>query len=141
MTEDLNRSFVVDYEFNKHFVCFAKQLHLYTKHFPREQKFSMVKELNDLRDSIHTQAVLASLKLHKKTSLTDLICAIYLMETKIELCRDLGYFNFKTLEGEEATLRNEFLGYKRASVLIELLKPMGIRAKTLISLAHKEGKW
>ena len=138
----MERNFMVDLQFNRCFIAFAKQMHLYTMQFPKDQKLSAVRELNDLRDAIHEIAVLLHFKQYKKTALNDLRAKIYLIESKIEFFRDLGYFGCKKRLGEdEAKIQDDFLGFHRASVLFDKLKPMGERVEQLVKIAICEGKW
>lgn len=136
------RNFIVDLEFNRKFTTFAKQMHIYTAQFPREQKFSAVKELNDLRDEIHSLAVLAHYKQFKKTTLNELRAKISLLECKIEFFRDLGYFSCKkVLDESEKELQEHHFGWHRAGVLFDLLEPVGERVESLVKFAMKDGKW
>ena len=136
------RNFVVDLEFNRAFLKFAKQMHLYTMQFPKDQKLSAVRELNDLRDEIYEIIVLMHYKQYKKTSLNDLRAKLSLMECKIEFFRDLGYFSYKKQAStEEISIKEDFIGVHRAGVLFDLLKPVGERAEVLAKIAMCEGKW
>ena len=136
------RNFVVDLEFNRAFLKFAKQMHIYTMQFPKEQKLSAVRELNDLRDEIHEIAVLMHFKQYKKTSLNDLRAKLSLMECKIELFRDLGYFSCKKrIDEQEQAIQDDFIGFHRASVLFDYLEPLVKRVEILAKIAMCEGKW
>lgn len=94
----------------------GKQLHIYLAHFPKHEKYSMVRKILDSYYEILDSVIEFELKYYKKTSGNQLHTTLERLKRQILLCHSLGLFNFHNKFIEDP-LKNYPKGNHRYEVL------------------------
>lgn len=119
-------------EFIRCFVDFAKQAHLYLKHFPKDEKFALALQIKKDMYELYNLSTELEMKHFKKTSLNSLLLTLQRLRLNLFLAKELGYFEF--YDGKRFRKDNDNAkqrGLHRYAVLGIKLSPIKEHIKSL----------